>query len=359
MPHATIAQLLIAGFDGTTLPDHIERALRERRIGGTVLFRRNIEHPEQVAELNEATWRAAGGERPFIAVDQEGGRVQRLREPLTVLPPMRTVASCEDADLVAKLGEAVGDELAALGFNLNFAPCADVDSNPDNPIIGDRAFSADPDIAGRYAGAFAAGLTIAGVIPCAKHFPGHGDTAEDSHLALPTIDASPALLAQRELPPFRALIRARVPMIMTAHIMIPSLDPQHPATLSERILGQLLRVELGYDGVVVSDDLEMKAVADHYEVREMVELGLRAGIDIFLVCRETERWLLVEQALHELWERSSIDRERIARASKRVQTLKEGWIHPWKRPDNLLERLGTDEHRALVARILARATTLS
>lgn len=350
-----VGQLLVAGFYDPTLPDHVARALAEQRIGGAILFSRNVESPQQVAELNAAIYAAAArgdAPLPFVAVDQEGGRVQRIREPATRWPPMALAGATRDADLIAKLGEALGDELEALGFNLDFAPCVDVFTNPDNTVIGDRAFGTEPAWVGRAGGALALGLTMAGLIPCAKHFPGHGDTALDSHLALPTVAHNVERLRAVELAPFAALIRAEIPMIMTAHVLVPAIDTVHPATLSQPIIGELLRKKMRFGGVVVSDCLEMKAVADRYDIAEMVTLGLRAGVDLFLICHTREKWERAHATLVKLGEASEHDRQAIAIAAGRVRWLKERYLRPWVMPEELEARLGTPEHRALAERIV-------
>lgn len=344
-------QLLIAGIADKTLPESVARSLRQEELAGIILFRRNLGTIEEIAALTRAIHEAAP-EVPFVAIDQEGGAVQRIKEPLTVWPPMRQVAQCEDANLVAKVGEALADEIAWLGFNLNFAPIADIHTNPANPIIGDRAFGTTPQSVARYAGAFAAGMTIAGVMPCAKHFPGHGDTSTDSHLELPVMDTDLATIEARELAPFAAMVRAKVPMIMTAHILFPALDPTHPATLSPRILSELLRLRLGFDGIVISDDLNMKALADHYSMEEMVRLGLRAGIDIFLVCEHEERRVAAYEALIKLGEGNSLDRERIGLAAQRVRAQRQDWLRSWKPTAPLLDHDALATHADLLERVL-------
>jgi beta-N-acetylhexosaminidase len=349
-------QMLLAGFDGTSLPRSVETALSRSELGGVILFARNIVEPRQVAELNLSAQSAAEGHPlPFISVDQEGGRVQRLKEPLTRVPPMFDVGRAGDARLATRVGSVLGEELEALGFNLDYAPDADVWTNPENTVIGDRAFSTDPAVVARYAGALALGLLQSGIVPCAKHFPGHGDTLLDSHLDLPVVQHDLERLDRIELEPFRSLIRGGIPMIMTAHILVPSIDTRHPITFSENGLQQLLRNQLGYQGVIISDDLEMKAVADRYDVEEMVALGLRAGIDIFLVCRSEEMWTRAFETLVKLGEKNSHDRDRIAASANRVVKLKLDLLRPWSIPDDLEARLGTPEHQMVVAEVRARA----
>lgn len=348
-------QMIIAGIAGKELPTDVEQALQAEELAGIILFRRNLGTIEEIAQLNASIHQAAPYV-PFVAIDQEGGAVQRIKAPLTVWPPMLELAACEDANLVAKVGEALADELAWLGFNLNFAPIADIHTNEANPIIGDRAFGRNARDVSRYAGAFAAGMTIAGVMPCAKHFPGHGDTRSDSHLELPVMETPRQTMESRELAPFEALIRAHIPMVMTAHILFPELDPTYPATLSPTIISELLRIRLGFDGIVVSDDLNMRALADHYRMEEMVELGLRAGIDIFLVCEHEDRRVAAFEALVKLGEKNSLDRERIAQAARRVRQQREAWLRPWKPTEPLLDAQALRNHAALLDQVQPRMT---
>jgi beta-N-acetylhexosaminidase len=281
-------QLLFAGFEGTELPEDLAALIAAGRVGGVTLFARNVGSPEQLRSLVSELHERAPADAPLtVAIDQEGGRVQRLRAPWTEWPPMRRLGdrgSLEDSEAVAR---ALGRELADLRVDLDFAPVADVDTNPANPVIGDRSFSADPEQVARHAVAFARGLEAEGVAACAKHFPGHGDTSVDSHLDLPRIEHGRERLEQIELVPFRALAAAGVASMMTAHVLIPQLDPDRPATLSRRVLS-LLREEIGYPGLVFSDDLEMKAIADRFDPGEVVREALAAGVDALLVCRRAD-----------------------------------------------------------------------
>ncbi|WP_346017166.1 beta-N-acetylhexosaminidase [Pseudenhygromyxa sp. WMMC2535] len=217
-----------------------------------------------------------------MAVDQEGGRVQRLRDPWTEWPPMRALGSRSVAD-TARFAAAMALELLDCGFDLDFAPVVDVDSNPDNPVIGDRSFARDAARVSAHATAFIQAMQGKGLAACAKHFPGHGDTDLDSHLALPRLDHGRERLDRVELPPFRAAVEAGVASVMTAHVLYPRLDPKRPATLSPEVMG-VLRDELGYDGLVLSDDIEMRAVADHFSVEARSLGALRAGVDVILAC---------------------------------------------------------------------------
>jgi beta-N-acetylhexosaminidase len=258
----------------------------------------------------------------------------------------RAVRDPAGARRLAELaGRAIGAEIAALGFDVDFAPVLDVHTNPRNPIIGDRAFATTADQVIRLAGAFARGLAASGILACGKHFPGHGDTTSDSHLALPRIDHDLARLRAVELAPFRAL---PLPMVMTAHVVFAALDPEVPATLSRRVLGDLLRGELGYRGVVVSDDLEMKAIADHWGVADAVERGLVAGCDAFLLCHIEAMQLEAHAALVRAAERSAAVRARVEESAARIAALKAGHrVRPPATPPEARALLGRPEHSSL------------
>lgn len=350
-----VGQMLMVGFDGAdeTPPDAVADALADGHIGGVVLFARNVESLGQVVALNEAIHASADpeGPPPFVAVDQEGGRVTRIEEGLTPIPPMGEIGG-DDPAHVADVSEVIARELRTLGFNLNFAPVLDVDSNPDNPVIGDRAFSDDADEVARAGGAFLYGHNLAGVVPCGKHFPGHGDTDRDSHEELPVSMRMPEMLAKRELVPFRSAISAGLPMVMTAHVLYPALDTVHPATFSSAVVEDQLRRELEFDGVVVSDDLEMGAVAERYSVDEMVDLGLDAGLDVFLVCHTESMWRQVRQKLIERGLDNDVTAQRIRRSAERVRRLKsEFFAHqtrPWTASANWRDSLATSDHRRKV-----------
>ena len=324
-----VGEMLVVGFEGTgpEPPEAIAEALEQGRIGGVILFSRNVEDVEQVAALNRRIHQLAGdrGHPPFVAIDQEGGRVMRIREGVTSIPPMREVGE-SGIETVADTSEVIATDLKELGFNLNFAPVLDVDTNPDNPVIGDRAFGSDPDVVARAGGAYLYGHNVAGVVPCGKHFPGHGDTETDSHHELPVLMHEPDRLRDVEFRPFEAAIGAGIPMIMTAHILMPAIDTVRPATFSPAILDNLLREELGFEGVVISDDLEMKAVADRYDIEEMVDLGLETSLDIFLICHTEAKW---RKAFETILERAKSDasiRDRVFESAERVRSLKEDFF---------------------------------
>lgn len=284
-------EVVIAGFGGTTAERFLE-ALRRGHRGGAILFRRNLPDLATSHALTTAIHRAfeASGQpgTALVAVDEEGGRVARLPAPFPRLPPMRRLGERGDVELTRAAARMVGRRLRALGFTLDFAPVADVDSNPANPIIGDRAFSSEPGAVGAHAVAFSRGLEDEGVLACGKHVPGHGDTDTDSHVALPVVRHDRARLEAVELAPFRALARAHVPSLMTAHVVVEALDPARPATLSPRVLRELVREHVGFDGLLVSDDLEMAAVAARHDPAESAVLAVAAGCDALLVCSDED-----------------------------------------------------------------------
>lgn len=324
-----LGQLFVIGFAGHSVPDEARRLLTEHKAGGAILFSRNIESLEQVVALNAELTGLGTPEHPvLISVDQEGGRVARLSGICTDVPPMRNVgeASVDDPDLPYRIGAMMARELSALGFHLDYAPVLDVDTNPDNPVIGERSFDRDPQRVAQAGAQLIRGLQQAGVAASGKHFPGHGDTDTDSHLALPRVPHGVERLERVELLPFRAAIDVGVATIMTAHVLLPALDAELPATLSRPILTGLLRERLGYDGVIVSDDLEMAAVGAHWPVEELVELGLNAGVDLFLICHDADKQARAIEAAHRLVESGRVPKERVLSALARVQRLKERFV---------------------------------
>jgi beta-N-acetylhexosaminidase len=316
-------QLLIIGFEGPVAPPEVLRRIAEGRIAGVVLFNRNLGTPPEIAALTQSLQAATpAGDPPLvISIDQEGGRVQRIKAPLTVWPPMAKVGAHDDEALSEKVGAALGAELAALGFNVDYAPVLDVRTNPVNDVIGDRAFATTPKPAAQQALAFWRGLEASGVRGCGKHYPGHGDTVADSHLELPRVDHDEARLRAVELLPFVAAARAQVPMMMTAHVVYPAIDPL-PATLSRRWLTDILRGELGYEGIILSDDLDMKAVAAHFPVEETVTTSLLAGADAFLACRDPDIQARAEAALDEAARRDPKMGARLAESAGRMRAFR-------------------------------------
>jgi beta-N-acetylhexosaminidase len=313
----SVGELVIGGFPGTSLPAGFARALRERRRGGAILFKPNVGGgPSQVAALARAI-HAAAPQTPFVGVDQEGGRVARLKAPLLEVPPMRTVASWGDTALAERIADAVGTELAALGFTIDFAPVLDVNTCPQNPVIGDRAFGDDADTCARFGAAWIRGLQASGVLACGKHFPGHGDTSKDSHVDLPVVNQPLDRLERVELVPFRAAVEAGVATLMTAHVVYPALDQERPGTMSPAVC-TALRERIGFRGVLVSDDLEMQAIAARSSIEDAAVQAIAAGCDALLVCWSDEKQERAIDALSREAERSPAFRGRCEEAHARV-----------------------------------------
>jgi beta-N-acetylhexosaminidase len=318
---STCGQLIIGGFPGATLPPEFARALRERRRGGAILFKPNVEGgAPAVASLTRAIHEAAP-ETPFVGIDQEGGRVARLRAPLLEVPPMRTVASWGDTTFAERIARAVGVELAALGVNVDFAPVLDVNTCASNPVIGDRAFGTDARTCAEFGVAWIRGLQSAGVLACGKHFPGHGDTSKDSHLELPVVDQTRQRLEEVELVPFRAAAAEGVAAMMTAHVVYPALDPDRPATLSRAACTEL-RDAIGFRGVLVSDDLEMSAIAARWSVEDAAVQAIAAGCDALLICWSEEKQERALGALVREAEASAAFRRRCEEANARCLTAR-------------------------------------
>lgn len=355
--HRDVGQTLWLGFHGTEPPRDFLDAIAGGDVGAVLWFGRNLVRRaddsidlEAIVRANQAFHDAAasGAPPPLISLDQEGGRVQRIREPATRWPPMMSLAKVSP-EVCEQVGQAMARELFSLGFDLDFAPVLDVHTNPQNPVIGDRAFGQEAEAVCARALAFARGLEAGGVIPCGKHFPGHGDTSEDSHLALPVLDHGMTRLEAVELLPFRRAIAAGMPVIMTAHVVFPALEPDVPATLSKRAMTGLLREQLGFDGVVVSDDLDMKAVADRFAPGEAAVQAIVAGCDALLLCARED----IQQASREaLLARATDDpafRLRIGEAAARVRKLKARYFASAPARPDWQAVCGSAAHRALAA----------
>jgi len=318
-----IGQMIMIGLKGEELTQREKRLLRDYPFGGFILFKRNLREPKQILSLCRALCESKKELPPFIAVDQEGGRVHRLPAPFTHFPPAAAVGRMRNPDLAFRVGEAMARELSAVGINLNFAPVLDVNSNPKNPVIGDRSLSSDPSEVARLGWSVTEGLRGGGIIPCGKHFPGHGDTSEDSHLELPIVGKEVAALKAVELPPFIHACRHRIESLMTAHVLYPGLDPEYPATLSRTIINKLLRQEVGYNGVVFGDDLEMQAIRKNYPLEEAVTLTVNAGVDVLMFCRETANSVAAFDFLYHQAEKNAKMKTRVEESYQRIQTLKQ------------------------------------
>ena len=352
-----IGQLLIGSFPGTTIPSELRSLAREFQLGGVILFARNVEAPEQVAELSHDVQTLAADLPLWVSVDQEGGRVARLRAPFTEWPPMAVLGRSGDAALASRFAGALAAELNAVGITLDYAPVLDIHTNPKNPVIGDRALADDAALVGTLGAAIVRGLQSNGVAACGKHFPGHGDTTVDSHDELPVVDHPPDRIRRVECVPFREAIRAGVAFIMTGHLLVPSLDEEQPATLSRRIVYGLLREELDFDGVILSDDLEMDALARTSTAPDAAVQAIAAGCDGVLVCRarvqdrtgDIEAQAAVLEALVHAVEDGRIPFKRLEDALTRHRRAKERFLAAPVAPGAraLRHLVGCEEHRRI------------
>jgi beta-N-acetylhexosaminidase len=351
-----IGQLAIVGFDGHDIPADVRALAREFDLGGVIFFARNVEAPEQVADLSRQA-QALASELPlWVSVDQEGGRVARLKRPFTEWPPMITLgrAGAEGDRLAERFATALAAELHAVGISLDYTPVLDVHTNPDNPVIGDRALAERAEDVARLGTVIIRTLQAAGIAACGKHFPGHGDTSTDSHHELPLIEHPPDRFEAVELVPFKAAIDAGVASIMTAHILFPALDEESPATLSSAIVDGLLKRRLGYTGLVVSDDLEMKAISGRYGHSDATVRAIAAGCDAVLMCapRPDEQIAALEAVIYAV-EDGRLPLKRVEDALTRHRRVKERFLAPPRpKPASgaaLRAVLGRDEHQAIAA----------
>ena len=351
-------QLAIIGFEGHTIPPDVRAIAREFDLGGVIFFARNVAEPEQVAELAHEAQSLASELPLWVSVDQEGGRVARLKRPFTEWPPMMTLGRARDEALAGRFARALAAELRAVGISLDYAPVLDIHTNPKNPVIGDRALADQADEVARLGTAIIRGLQESGIAACGKHFPGHGDTSTDSHHELPLVEHPPDRIEAVELVPFKAAIAAGVASIMTAHVLIPALDEDNPATLSPAIVDRLLKQRLGYDGLVLSDDLDMKAISGRHGYAEATVRAIDAGCDAVLMCApRPESQVEALEAVIRAAETGRLAETRVDDALKRHRRVKERFLGPGPaRPSGapaLRALLGRDEHQA-IAREMAR-----
>ena len=330
-----VSQLLVAGIEGTQLGQDAVQAVQDYQVGGVILFGRNVESAWQLAELTNGLKDLNGDYTPlFLCVDQEGGRVDRMPPEVERTPSAWSVGQTLDTEGVgAAYGALLAEECAAFGFNMDFAPSLDIWSNPDNTVIGDRAFGNDWEWTAFFGMSAVESMEEqGGVIPVVKHFPGHGDTSVDSHVALPVVDKSLEELWQSELVPFNMTLNQEdyfgaqagpsAPAVMVAHILLSQVDPDYPASLSHRVVTGLLREEMGFDGVVCTDDLTMGAVSNTYGMGEAAVLAVEAGCDLLLVCHGADNLTAARDALLEAADSGRISPERLDESVKRILSLK-------------------------------------
>lgn len=361
-----IGQMLWFGWqapepeEALTVSAHARALLEEFQVGGVILMGRNVRDARQAAGLMTALQRDS--EVPlFVGIDQEGGAVVRMPLPGLTFPGNMALGAIGDAETTTAVSAAIGQQLSAMGFNVDFAPVLDVNNNPGNPIIGVRSFGEDPDRVAELGVAALRGFEQARVIACGKHFPGHGDTAVDSHLDLPVQPAPRERLDAVELAPFRAAVAAGAPMIMSAHIRFTALDERWPATLSQAVLTDLLRNTMGFHGVIVTDCLEMEGIARHFGVEEAALAAVEAGVDCLLACHTLETQRRIRSALLEAVRGGRISEARIEASVERIQQLKAEYGLEQRRaadPEAAAQMVGSAAFRELERDVARAAITI-
>lgn len=316
-----VGQLLVAGIGGTEAGEDGLQAVQDYQVGGVILFGRNVESAQQLADLTNELKTLNGDNTPlFLCVDQEGGRVDRMPPEVDDLSSAYDYIAAGGDPL--ERGKVLAAQCAAFGFNLDFSTCLDIWSNPDNTVIGDRAYGSDPHTVTSAGLAVNQGLEQGGVIPVVKHFPGHGDTSTDSHVDLPVVGKTAEELEEFELIPFQAAIDQGTPCVMVAHILMTQIDPDLPASLSPKVVDGLLRQEMGFDGVVCTDDLTMGAISNTYGMGEAAVMAVEAGCDLLLVCHEADNLTAARDALLSAVDAGRISMERLDESVYRILSLK-------------------------------------
>lgn len=356
-------QKMMLAFDGKDRLSHEAlEAIRLWQPAGFTLFRSlNVDTPAQVRELTRMLQDAAkeNGLPPFlIGVDQEGGQLMAIGDGVTLLPGNLAIGATGSAELARRAGEVLGSELSAMGINVNYAPSCDVNINPANPVIGTRSFGADPKLAAELAAAMVEGLQSRGLAAAAKHFPGHGDTAGDSHFGIPVSPHTIERLRSVDLPPFAAAIRAGVKMVMTAHLALPAIDEglNIPATLSEKVLRGLLRQELGFEGVIVTDAMDMKAIGQGEELSRDAVRAAAAGADLLLLTGDPADHRRVRESLLHALEQGALDPADLRASAGRILALKRWLASQPAQPGP--DVVGCRDHRLVADEIAARSVTL-
>jgi beta-N-acetylhexosaminidase len=358
-----VAQMMFVGFQGTELPERYAEWIERHGLGGIIHFTRNVKSPAQIKALNAAAQAAAKRSRQglplAISIDQEGGIVVRMDESsgFAHMPGNMALGAADDETLTYRAARIMGAEMLSVGINWNLAPVLDINNNPANPVIGVRSYGASADLVTRHGLAAIKGFQEANVAACGKHFPGHGDTAVDSHLALPVIPHDRARLEQVEFAPFRAAAAAGMDSIMTAHVFFPALEsePGLPATLSKRVLTGLLRQEMGFDGVICTDCLEMKAITDNYTPEQTVVKAVDAGVDALLISHTYALQMAMYEALLGAVRAGRITEERIAESAYRIVRMKLARKMYTEFPANT----GTPEHKAVALDVARTAVTVA
>ncbi|MCK4258795.1 MAG: beta-N-acetylhexosaminidase [Halanaerobiales bacterium] len=359
-----IGQLLMVGFPGTEITSEMTRLIIKNNLGGIIYFSRNVKSNDQLAktstEFQNLAKESSSGFPLFISIDQEGGLVSRLSKDATVFPGNMALGAINDPKAVYEMAKVVACELKAFGVNFNLAPVLDVNNNPENPVIGIRSYGEDPELVSQLGIAYINGLQEEGVIACGKHFPGHGDTAFDSHLALAIVPHDKERLERVELKPFQNAIKSGLAAIMSAHVIFPAFEPEPgiPGTLSKRVLTDLLRDKMGYDGLIITDCMEMKAIADNFGPEEAAIRAIEAGADQVLISHTFDVQIASYEGILQAVESGRLTEERIDQSITRILKLKEKIANEEWGSQEQLAMVGSEEHRKLARKIGQRVVTL-
>ena len=318
-----VGQMIFAGIKGTDLTTDTQKIIAADRVGGIILFKDNLKNTKQsVSLLNAIKAENTNNKVPlFLGIDEEGGRISRLPE-LTKLPTNEALGKRNDAALSYNIGKLLGKELSAFGFNLDFAPVLDINSNPENQVIGNRSFGADAKLVSNLGLQTMEGIRSEGVISVVKHFPGHGDTAVDSHKELPIIQKSLKELEAHELIPFKQAFEHGAEVVMIAHILLPKIDSIYPSSLSEKIITGVLREQLNYKGIIITDDMTMKAITNNFEIGEAAVSAVKAGNDIVLIAHDYKNIKKAKEAILRAIETGEITERRIDESVERILSIK-------------------------------------
>ena len=348
-----IGQLFFIGLKGPELLPEESDFIVNNNIGGVTLFSRNLESPDQVHKLCLDLYNLKSNIPsrfpPIIAIDMEGGRVHRLKPPFTQWPSAQKLSNLDSTSIAFKFANFMGAELRSVGIHLDFAPCVDVLTNPKNELIGDRSLGTDPEHVSKMVSALVRGYIKSGIIACAKHFPGHGNTIIDSHEDLPVEEVSVSQLESRELIPFKKAFRARMDMVMTAHILYKSIDEKYPATLSRKIVTDILKNQMRFRGLCISDDLDMKALTKNFSKEEIPVLALKAGCDLLLYCNEFDSPPLALEAVKKAIQDKVLNLTELQSSLSKFYELKKDYFSTY-RPADFKESkkiIGHPDHQRL------------
>ncbi|RTQ94620.1 beta-N-acetylhexosaminidase [Lysinibacillus telephonicus] len=345
-----IGQMIFTGISGKTLNENDLSLINEYKVGGIIFFKGNLVSTNQTLNLlNEIKSVNEKNDFPlFLGIDEEGGRISRLPKELIGIPSSKKISESNDVFFAHDIGKILGKELSAFGFNLNFAPVLDVNSNPKNPVIGDRSFGDNPDIVSSFGIEVMKGLQSQNIISVVKHFPGHGDTAVDSHLDLPVVNKSLDQLKKLELIPFKKAFAEGTDVVMVAHILLPKIDSTFPSSMSKEIITGILREQLNFDGVVITDDLTMKAITNNYDITAAAVNSVKAGSDIILIAHDYHNVISSFQALKKAVESGEISEERIDESVTRILQLKE----KYKIDNSKVNKINIEELNRTINKVL-------